>query len=604
MLRSSLFALVFAVAAVPVAAVAVPLQVAHQGDLSDASGPMTDTVSMTFELFATSSGGTAVWSEVRDIDVIDGHYAVLLGSAVQSNPIEEVLALEPALWLQVTVESDVLEPRQLLGSTPYAIIADTAINVDGGVVDASSISINGAEVINGSGGWVGAAGSVPWAAVTGAPADQDTLGGLSCADGFVAKYDFGSSLWVCDTDLVLSSGDVLGMVGGATLDLGAGSSMAGAELATADDLEWSSLGGVPLGFADDVDDDVLGDLGPLCADGDRGAWSTSAGDWECAPEEVELERLDTAGATSGQVLTFDGTDVAWEDPATASSPPCSLVAINEAAGGALLDCGTVPLRLFARREFVQVDAGYGGACGIDASGAASCWGEGIAAPPDGTFTQMAVDHSWGCGIDDGDELVCWGTNSSGQTASPSGTFTQVAVGQIHGCAINSGGTIECWGDNGDGQSSPPSGAFAAITAAGRHSCAINTANSIECWGWDSEGQASPPSGTFSEVAAGFYHTCALDTGGAVQCWGRNTSGEATPPAGTFTQLSMGSDFGCGIDTAGTLQCWGNNYWGQATPPSGTFVAVSAGTSFGCGILESIGTVQCWGKHTLGETNHP
>ena len=309
----------------PGVALAVPLQVAHQGELYDLDGPITDTVSLAFELFDGSSGGEAVWSELRDVDVIDGHYAVLLGSGVQSNPIEDVLALEPELWLQITVEGETLEPRQLLGSAPYAIVADTAVNVDGGTVNASSVAINGSEVINGS-------GLIDWDAISGAPADEDTLAGLTCANGARPSWNEGLGLWDCttvawgelqgvppgfadgvDDDTTLGQGDVLGFVDGQTIDLGVGSSMGTSQLATVDDLTWVSLGGIPGGFADGVDDDALGALDVVCADGDRPVWNDGASAWECGSAAVGLDRLDTAGAATGDVLTYGASGADWED---------------------------------------------------------------------------------------------------------------------------------------------------------------------------------------------------------------------------------------------------------------------------------------------------
>lgn len=293
--------LLAALIALPAVAQAVPLQLAHQGELSDSGGPVTDMVAITFELYTADAGGTSVWSEVRDVDVVDGHYAVLLGGSGQSTPVEQVLLQEPALYLQLTIDSAPLLPRQPVGSVPYAIEAHTAVNVDGGAVNASAISINGSEVVDSSGAWTAGAGSIPWSAVTDVPADEDTLGGLSCASGArpswdaglglwdcdivmweevggmpagfadgvdgdalpglscadqsVAKYDEASGQWVCGSDLVLTSAQVFAYVDGAALDLGAGSSLDGVDLATVDDLDWGLLSGVPAGFSDGIDND-------------------------------------------------------------------------------------------------------------------------------------------------------------------------------------------------------------------------------------------------------------------------------------------------------------------------------------------------------------
>ena len=517
----------------PATALAVPMQLAHQGELSDAGGPVTDTVEVIFELYTSDVGGVAVWSEVLSVDVVDGHYSTLLGGAGQSTPIAAVLAAEPALYLQLTIDGSPLVPRQSVGSAPYAIVADTAINVDGGVVNASSVAVNGAEVVDGGGAWTGGAGSIPWAAVTGAPADEDTLGGLSCSDGFVAKYDFGSGLWVCDTDLVLSSGDVLGMVGGSTLDFGTGSSMAGVGLATVDDLEWSLLGGVPLGFADDVDNDVLGDLGPLCADGDRASWSTSAGDWECAPEEVELDRLDTTGATGGDVLTFDGTDVAWEEPAAATN--CVLVSTSGTF--AELDCGGTSIRLTAEEEYIDLVTYK---VRLRADGTPKCWGD----------------------------------------PCPAGPFASIWGNDWFICGLDSAGTPTCWTLNGQSFNAPPAGTYSSIMCAGSGACCgIRTTGSLACWWYDPNLTTTGvltgiPSGSFLDV--GFVNNetaCAVTTGGTVECWGDHAGYDTHKPSGYgFTHIGSGGQM-CAAGPSGG-SCWsGSGPTSSYVVPPGDYVQV-------------------------------
>ena len=234
----------------PLSAGAVPQQVAHQGELYDADGPVTDSVNFTFRLFDAETTGNEVWLEDRTIDVVDGLYSVLLGA---ETPIAQVLAEEPALWLEITVDGgDPLLPRQPLGSAPYAIVADTAVNVDGGTVNASSVSVNSSAIIDSGGNWVGGAGSIGWTAIDGVPADEDTLGGLSCADG------------------------------------------------------------------------------------DRAVWNDGLGQWECGSATVELDRLDVAGATTGDVLTFDASAVGWAEP----SPAITQAELYVVAGANPSSCNT------------------------------------------------------------------------------------------------------------------------------------------------------------------------------------------------------------------------------------------------------------------------
>ena len=184
----------------PAGAAAVPQQLAHQGQLSDADGPVTDTLEMTFRLYDAEADGNEVWGETLTIDVVNGLYSTLLGGV---SPIAPILASEPSLWLEMSVEDGApLLPRHPVASAPYAIVADTAVNLDGGTVNASSVSVNGSSVVDADGHWVGGSGSIPWADVAGVPGDQDTLGGLSCGDGDRAVWDDDLDLWECGPSTV------------------------------------------------------------------------------------------------------------------------------------------------------------------------------------------------------------------------------------------------------------------------------------------------------------------------------------------------------------------------------------------------------------------
>ena len=435
----------------------------------------------------------------------------------------------------------------------------------------------------------------------------DTLAGLSCADGGVAKYDGTSGFWDCGTDLVLDSGDVLGMVAGATIDLGLGSAVGGVDIATLDDLDWAALGGLPPGFADDLDNDLMAELGLLCADGDRAAWDVGLGDWVCSPDQVGLDRLDTTTATAGQVLTFDGANVTWEEPASNASPPCTLVAVNEAAGGALLDCGTGLLRIYARLGLVQVSGGGNHTCGIDTSGSIRCWGDrtlGQAVPPLGTFAELDSGYLFGCGIDASGAVQCWGHSAYGQTSPPGGTFTDVSAGYHFACGVDSSSALQCWGLDNFNQTQPPAGAFVEVAAGKEHACAIDGSGAVECWGLDNFGQASAPPGVFTQVAAGSNHTCGLTAGGMAECWGSNDTGQSTPPSTSFIQISGGYDHTCGLASTGEVECWGKDNHGQSSPPPGVFVDVSAGDDHTCGVLETIGTAACWGLNAAGQSSPP
>ena len=435
----------------------------------------------------------------------------------------------------------------------------------------------------------------------------DTLTGLSCADGGVAKYDDSSGLWGCDTDLVLDSPAVLGMVGGATIDLGLGSAVGGVEIATLDDLNWALLAGLPPDFADDIDNDLLAELGPLCADGDRAAWDVGLGDWACAPEEVGLDRLDTAGATSGQVLTFDGMDVGWANASVGD--PCTLLVDDAAAGVAVVLCGAAEVPLRRWETFSAVAGGNSFTCGITATGTVRCWGamfSGLGSVPAGAFTTVEGGSNHACAVDAGGLAVCWGENSVGQSSPPGGVFDEVCAGTAFSCGRRSTGTLECWGSNSYGKATPPSGSYAALTCSQDTACAIDSTGSIECWGSDANNVASPHSvGPAVDLDLGNSHGCAVTTSGAVQCWGYNGASQATPPGGSdFAQVAAGYEYTCGLRVDGSVECWGTGDYGKTAPPPATFSSIAAGDHHACGITVTGSRILCWGFNGSGQLQSP
>ena len=113
----------------------------YQGQLQNNGGPASGTYNLTFSLFNTSSGGSAVAGPVTTNGVIvtNGLFTVFIdfGSGVFTGT---------KCWLQMGVETNgfgtftTLTPRQQLTPTPYAIFADTSSNLSGTV---SAAQLNG-----------------------------------------------------------------------------------------------------------------------------------------------------------------------------------------------------------------------------------------------------------------------------------------------------------------------------------------------------------------------------------------------------------------------------------------------------------------------------
>ena len=397
-MNRSLLALAACVALLaPVAALAVPLTVAHQGVVQDADGPVTGTLEFVFALYDADSGGNEVWSETRNVDVVDGNYTVLLGSVTA---IDSVLFVEPALWLQITVEGgEPLLPRQPVASAPYAVVANTAVNVDGGTVNASSVSVNGTTVVNGTGSWVGGAGSVGWSAISGAPADADTLGGLSCANGDRAVWDDGSQLWGCGSSLV-----------------------------ALDRLE------VSIATSGDV----------LTFDGVGATWAdvVAAGGCSVAAVSERVSEL-TCGATTVRVRT-PGEYIAlggYND------------SVRLRADGTLSVLGAA-IGAAPTGPFVGLSTGSDSYyCAIDLGGGLACQDMSYPnAPPGpaGSFSDVACASNYCCALTTGaGSVTCWDTPANGSVGpwapAPTGSgFVQVVAGLSGACARTTTGTVICW----------------------------------------------------------------------------------------------------------------------------------------------------------------
>jgi len=184
-------------------AFAAPTKLSQQGRLLDGdSQALTGTHALVFKLFDAETAGTEVWQEDRAVSFEEGYYSIVLGEQV---PLSDLLFAAGSVWLELTVDGAVLSPRQEVVSVPYALRAAVAGAVEGGPVDADEISVGGSPVIDSNGNWVGTA--VDWSELTGVPtdltdgdADTDTLLGLPCADGFVAKYSASLGAWDCAQD--------------------------------------------------------------------------------------------------------------------------------------------------------------------------------------------------------------------------------------------------------------------------------------------------------------------------------------------------------------------------------------------------------------------
>jgi len=112
------------------AAAAIPSTAHVEGTIAaTGGGPAADgSYVMTFAIYPTSTGGTAVWSEGPvAIDLKGGRFAWVLGG---KTPLSAAALSAPASWLGVVIGNEAELPRQPLGSVLFAQRAAVAEGLD------------------------------------------------------------------------------------------------------------------------------------------------------------------------------------------------------------------------------------------------------------------------------------------------------------------------------------------------------------------------------------------------------------------------------------------------------------------------------------------
>jgi hypothetical protein len=102
----------------------VPSAVTFTARLVDdkSNKPVSGTHHIAFELFDAETGGASVWQEGRDIEIEDGLVFLDLGSV---KPLDKTVFDGRRLFLAVTIDDAVMDPRIALDSVPYSIRAGT-----------------------------------------------------------------------------------------------------------------------------------------------------------------------------------------------------------------------------------------------------------------------------------------------------------------------------------------------------------------------------------------------------------------------------------------------------------------------------------------------
>jgi len=94
------------------------LLISYQGRLSNNSGdPLTGEFDITFKLYSTLIGSTALWSETHNtVSISDGLFSIILGSQTR---LMDTLLNGADRYLGIRIGTDYeISPRTLLTSSP------------------------------------------------------------------------------------------------------------------------------------------------------------------------------------------------------------------------------------------------------------------------------------------------------------------------------------------------------------------------------------------------------------------------------------------------------------------------------------------------------
>ncbi len=152
-LRRSLAATILAVSVSAIATnvgAAVPPTITNQGRLFDAEGaPIDGPLTVVFAIYDAPDADQPIWSEEHEVTFDEGYYSVSLGSIV---PFGDGVFDGSLRHFGITIgDEPELAPRSPVQSVPYALLA-ADVNGD---IHPTSVTINGTEVINEDGEWVG-----------------------------------------------------------------------------------------------------------------------------------------------------------------------------------------------------------------------------------------------------------------------------------------------------------------------------------------------------------------------------------------------------------------------------------------------------------------
>lgn len=119
----------------------VPNEIVYQGKLKEYGVPVNGSRTITFEIYPLETGGTADWSS--------GPQSIMVSSGIFSytlSPDIEWRNNNGNYWIQLTVNSKILSPREKLGAQAYALHSRTAEDIEKSVGQNIHFAIGGSTI--------------------------------------------------------------------------------------------------------------------------------------------------------------------------------------------------------------------------------------------------------------------------------------------------------------------------------------------------------------------------------------------------------------------------------------------------------------------------
>ena len=200
-----------ALAALAGTAAAVPTTLSFTARLTDGATPVEGPVDLHVAVFDAPTAGTMVWEETHAGVVASRGlvYASLGGVDPVNNGIDASVFGGAAMYIELTVDGDVLSPRIPVASVPYAVKAGVAESLEG--FDPGSVVTGVTAGAGLTGG--GAAGAITLSVDT--ATIQSRVTGTCAAGTFITGVAANGTV-TCGTDSV-GTGDITGVTAGTGL---------------------------------------------------------------------------------------------------------------------------------------------------------------------------------------------------------------------------------------------------------------------------------------------------------------------------------------------------------------------------------------------------